>query len=280
MHSCYLPVEEVPRQEASLWYTMSRTRNTDRDLEVRNGQFVKDKYGRRMTATPMSQLPSRTVENIPSRMTFEGLRPAALRLVVRGGVGSQRATDNTMADSQNTVQGYDGLRSNFVRLSRRTAIRASTRNRDTATTERRDSKMSMYFPVTTSYYTTIAQPTPQAIRLRRSSFEEDSESFTFILAGRETITVLLITRCPEEPAPMPPSSPESRKCPSPPVSTKHRSRQASASTPSQSPRNFAEELRAVGEQAPEGKVAGVVQRRIPTTFEEILGESKIPTALV
>jgi hypothetical protein len=282
MHSYYLPADEVSLQEADLWYTMSRTRSTHRDSEVRNSLFVKDKYGWRTIPTSMSQSPSRTVDYQPSRMVFGGLRPRPLRLVVRSGVGSERATDNTMADPQFSTHGYDDLRSNPVRLSRRTAIRASTRStRNTNTTaERRDSKMSTHFLVTTSYHTSIAQPTPQPIRLRRFSFKEDPETFTSILAGRETTTVLLTTLPPEQVAPLLPSSPESRKCLSPLVSTKHRPRQASASTPSQPPQNLAEELRAIGEQAPEGEVAEMTQCRIQTTFEEILGERKISTALL
>jgi hypothetical protein len=298
MHGYYLPADEVSLQEAELWYTTSRTRNTDRDLQVQNSQFVMDRYGRRMT--PMSQSPSWADNPGPSRMVFEGLRPAPLRLVVRAGCSSNRDTFNTMTDPQPPAQDGDGPMSNPVRLSRRSAVRASIRNRNTTTAERHDSKLSTHtgFPVTTSFHTSIAQPTPQpSTCLRRFSFEEDPVAFSSILAGggetmgSSTATVSeYVTPMPTPiqnfPTPLTIRKQRLRR-PSPEFSSqppltiqKQRPRRPSPDFSSRPPPSLAEELQAVGERTPEHGDEEVVQRRIPTTFEEILGERKIPTALL
>jgi hypothetical protein len=275
MYGYFLAANEVSLQEAEFWYKTNIAPNTDGDLEVQNSRFVKDKYGRCMT--PMPQSPSRTEKTGPSRMAFEGLRPAPLRLLVRKGVGVSRTTDNAMTDSHTPSQGSDGSRSNPVRLSRRTAIRASTRNRDTAT-ERRDSKINTRFPVITSYHTLILQPTPQPpTHLRRFSFEEESGAFTPILAGREITTELPTTKSSQAVGPTPC---QPRKSTSPPVTEAQQHRRASTINSRQPPLSLAEELRAVGETTPEYEVEKVAQRRIPTTFEEMLGERRIPTALL
>jgi hypothetical protein len=274
MHGYYLPADGVSFQEANLWYTTSRTRNTDRDLEVQNSQFVMDRYGRRMTSMSQSPSPEKTR---PSRVVIQGLAP--LRLVVRGGASSDRA-NNTMADPHTPTQDGDGLRSNSVRLSRRTAIRTSTRNRNTTTAERRDSKLHTRFPVTTSFHT-IAQPTPQSSnRPRRFSFEEDPVALSFVLAGRVETTGPSTALVSEHHTSIPTPTPRPHvSSTTPTLETQHR-RQASPDFSSRPRPSLAEELQAVGEKTPEREDEEVVQRRTPTTFEEILGERKIPTALL
>jgi hypothetical protein len=327
MHSYYLPADEVSLQEAELWYTTSRTCNTDRDLEVQNSRFVMDRYGRRMT--PMSQSPSRTDKPGPSRMVFEGLRPAPLRLVVRGGGSSDRDTINPMTDPHPPTQDADGLRSNPIRLSRRAAVRASTRNSNSTTAERCDSKLSTRFPVNPSFHTSIAQPTPQPLScLRRFSFEEDPVAFSCILAGRgdttgsstATVSGYVTPRPQNFPTPpiylapsriqkrQPPRRPSPVFSSRPPQSLAEELQAVGERTPSTStsrsqnfpssptlerqqprrpspvfssrPQPCLAELQSVGGKTPTRENEQVVQRRIPTTFEEILGERNIPTALL
>jgi hypothetical protein len=213
-------------------------------------------------------------------MAFEGLRPAPLRLLVRNVNGVSRITDNTMTDSHAPAQGTGSSRSNPVRLSRRTAVRTSTTNRDT-TTERRDSKISTQFPVTTSYHTSIAQPIPQPIpqlltHLRRSSFEEESGAFIPIHAGRDITTELPTSENSRADGSTPGQPREST---SPPVTEAQQHGRASSSNSTQPPLSLAEELRAVGDTTPEHEVEEVAPSRVPTTFEEILGKRRIPTAL-
>ena len=247
-------------------------------MEVKNSQFVTDKYGRRMTPMSQSPLPEKTR---PSHMVFEGLMLASLRLVVRSGGSSDSATFNTMTDRNTSTEHSDGPRSNPVRLSRRTAIRASTRNRNTMTAERRDSKLSISFPVTTSFHTSIAQPTPQSsTRLCRFSFEKDLVALSSVLAGRVETTGPSTALVSEHDAPIPTPTPRLQNSSTPPTLKTKRHGRASPDFLSQPPPSLAEESQAVGEKTPEHGDEEVVQRRIPTIFEKILGERKIPTALL
>jgi hypothetical protein len=199
---------------------------------------------------------------------------------VRGGGLSNRDTFNTMTDPHPHTQGGDGLRSNPTRLSRRSAVRASTRNRNTTTAERHDSKLSTHtrFPVTTSFHTSILQPTSQPLScLRRFSFEEDPIAFSTILAGRGETTGSSIAAVSEYVTPMPTPV---QNFPTLSICQEQRPRRRSPVFSSRPPWSLAEELQAVGERTPEHGVEEVVQRRIPRTFEEILGKRKIPTALL
>ena len=332
-HTIYKEQGEVSMSEVEAWYAKFRTQTTDRDMEIRNARFVKDKYGRRMACIVQPDVFAKEAE--PSHTRFEGLQSASLRLVNNYGCGTDnttldtviyshtpkressricfgeltptplrltkmhgaatnKTTHDTMADLNPLTNDVGGSRDDPVRLSCTTTVtRMSTR-------EKRDRRRSNTRSLAeNSLQNTITQPTKDVLLVpRRFSFDEDSE-LAFSTANQQEMVGLphIRMRFPIRTSIHTPTIQPYKG--SPPIPRSHSSSLLSSkeqqeilwsssdthyhgfvsidlSSP-QLPRDVAGK-KAISQNVTQD--VGVKQRRIPTTFDEILGKRKVPTALL
>ena len=212
----------MSEDEAS--YAKTRTQTNDRDMEIRNARFVKDKYGRRMTCivqpdvfakeaessrtqfgglqsaplklmnkyggdidntTTNTVMYSHTSVKESSRICFGDLTPAPLRLTKKHGSATNKTTYDTMADLNSPTNDIRDSRRDSVRLSRKTAVtRMSTR-------EKHDRRRSNTRPLTENpLQNNTTQPSTELLLVpRRFSFDENSE-LAFSIANRQETVVL------------------------------------------------------------------------------------------
>ena len=256
--------------------------NSDRDIEVRYDRFVNDYgYEQRITRLPSS---SGSQQKGSSHTEAEKHRSAPARLErTHEGFSIERTTDTSMNDAPlDNAKDHDsvlGPRSNPVRLSRKAAVkRNSTKERRTGT-ERHDSTMqSTHVRAKTAVKVPairIIGSTPPI--LRRFSFDETPGELLFNIGK--------LSDSPDfEDVPLSPvACPEMGHHTSPSLGTDQHVREP---TDSSQPQILAQAYRshgATGEEREErmgNREVESEQRRVPTTFDQILGEKRVPTALL
>ncbi|KAI4698206.1 uncharacterized protein J4E84_001342 [Alternaria hordeiaustralica] len=182
-------------------------------------------------------------------------------------------------DSVNDHDAVLGPRSNPVRLSRKAAVkRNSTKERRTET-ERHDSTMqSTHVRAKTSSNVPVIRITASTPPiLRRFSFDETPGELLFNIGK--------LSDSPDfEDVPLSPvACPEMGHHTSPSLGTDQHVREPTDPSQQQIPVQTYSSHEATGEEreeSMENQKVGREQRRVPTTFDQILGEKRIPTALL
>ena len=252
--------------------------NGDRDIEVRYDRFVNDNgYEQRVTRLPSSSGGSSHTEAEKHRSA-----PARLEKTYEG-FSIERTPYISMNDAPlETVENHDsilGPRSDPVRLSRKAAVKRNSTKERRSATERHDSTMqSTHVRAKTSSKVPairITASTPPI--LRRFSFDETPSELAFSFSKLS-------------------DSPEFEDVPLSPVADSelghHRSlllgtdQHVREPTYSSQPQIPAQAYRSHGgteeerEESMETQEMRREQRRVPTTFDQILGEKRVPTALL
>ena len=255
--------------------------NSDRDMEVRYDRFVNDnRYEQRVTRLPSS---AGVQQKWSSHTEAEKHRSAPARLErTHEGFSIERTTDTSMDAPLDSVEDHDsvlGPRNNLVRLSRKATVkRNSTKERRTET-ERHDSTMqSAHVRAKTSSKVPairIIGSTPPI--LRRFSFDQTPSELSFNLSK--------LSDSPDfEDIPLSPvDGPELERHTSPSLETDQHVREPTDSSQPQIPAQTYRSCGATGEEREERVRSQELergQRHIPTTFDQILGEKKVPTALL
>jgi len=238
--------------------------NSDRNIEVRYDRFVNDNgYEQRITCLPSS---AGVQQKWSSHTEVEKHRSAPAWLEgTYEGFSIERTTDTVMDAPLDNAKDHDsvlGPRSNPVRLSRKAAVKRNSTKERKAETERHDSTMqSTHVRAKTSSMVPairITASTPPI--LRRFSFDETPSELSFSLAKLS-------------------NSPDFEDIPLSPVAGPEPVNSSQRQLPAQEQRSHrvAKEEREekVGSQEVERQ-----QRRVATTFDQILGEKRIPTALL
>ncbi|KAI4656059.1 hypothetical protein J4E93_000775 [Alternaria ventricosa] len=235
------------------------------DIEVRYDRFVNDNgYEQRITRLP-SSLGSQQKGSSHTEAAKHQSAPARLEGTYEG-FSIERTTKAIMNDEPlDSVENHDfvlGPRSNLVRLSRKAAVKRNSTKQRRIETERHDSTMqSTHVRAKTSSNVPairIIGSTPPM--LRRFSFDETPSELSFSLSK--------LSNSPDfEDVPLSPvAGPELVKSPQPQLPAQEQQNHRAA-------REEREEN--MGNQEVEQQ-----QRHVPTTFDQILGEKKIPTALL
>jgi hypothetical protein len=259
-------------------FVYPKRQELDRSVEVQSGQTVKGAYERRITR---SQSDLHGQHNESSQMYHEWLRPASPRhLADQEGCNIDRSADNTMEIPLTPVEDLDstpGSRNDPVRLSRRAAMkRNSTKDRKTKTERHDNTVQSTCAPEKASARTPAIRPTAETppSNLRRFSFEltaRDDAIKTFDTLDFEHV-------------PITPAAIAELEC-HPALALEYH-RHVRASVELSRPQLFAQAQqihRETGEerdQTAELRDLDRERRRVLTTFDKILGERKIPTALL
>jgi len=250
-------------------------------MEVRYDRFVNDNgYEQRITHLPSS---SGSQQKGSSHTEAEKHRSAPARLErTHEGFGIERTPYIIMDAPLDNAKDHDsvlGPRSNPVRLSRKAAVKRNSTKEKKSATERHDSTMqSTHVRAKTSSMVPairITASTPPI--LRRFSFDETPSELSFSLSK--------LSNSPDfEDIPLSPvACPEMGHHTSPSLETDQHVREP---TDSSQPQILAQAYRshgATGEEREErmgNREVESEQRRVPTTFDQILGEKRVPTALL
>jgi hypothetical protein len=252
--------ERIPSYlEFKAWYTYRR--NSD-DLDFYNSEFVRDnRYGRRMVYR------SQSASNMPWIVR-------QIRRLIQHGNDSDESTDTGMTREQtrnNNTDASANRRSNPVLLGRGRAVRQASR-RDAGTRfERHDSAVSVQTQLRNAQLSANVQ--------HNKSFDENIATFGPSPAVSRPPTPVRNSSCSSEqqPAVVPPYT---RRFSFEPIDrTSLNGQEAGTSHEhinSSNPRLPVRNQRTQGGQMNDT----TNKRKIPTTFEEILGERGIPTALL
>ncbi|KAI4664636.1 uncharacterized protein J4E79_002934 [Alternaria viburni] len=246
---------EIPLQKSVMPFEDFLRWNSDRNIEVR--------YEQRITCLPSS---AGVQQKWSSHTEAEKHRSAPARLEgTYEGFSIERTTDTVMDAPLDNAKDHDavlGPRSNPVRLSRKAAVKRSSTKEKRSATERRDSTMqNTHVRAKTSSKVPairIIGSTPPI--LRRFSFDETPSELSFNIGK--------LSDSPDfEDVPLSPvAGPE-------PVNSSQRQLPALEQRSHRVAKEEREEK--VGSQKLERQ-----QGRVATTFDQILGEKRIPTALM
>ena len=250
---------------------------TDRSVKVQSGQTVKGAYERRVTRSQSDWYEQR---NVYSQMYHEWLRPGFPRSLDHYETCS---IDNPGNDSMDTplspVGKHDATsssRSNPIRLSRSTAVKHnSTKDRKTEI-EKHDSIVhrSRASEIAAAHASAAWSPVdarPSNVR-RRFSFELDDPSDATGLSDRPEF----------EDVPITPAAIDLKRQPALVSESNHQVRASMKLSRPQISTWEEQGHPATKEERDQEELKELdrVRRRVLTTFDEILGERKIPTALL
>ena len=250
---------------------------TDRSVKTQSGQTVKGAYERRVTRSQSDWYEQR---NVYSQMYHEWLRPGFPRSLDHYETCS---IDNPGNDSMDTplspVGKHDATsssRSNPIRLSRSTAVKHnSTKDRKTEI-EKHDSIVhrSRASEIAAAHASAAWSPVdarPSNVR-RRFSFELDDPSDATGLSDRPEF----------EDVPITPAAIDLKRQPALVSESNHQVRASMKLSRPQISTWEEQGHPATKEERDQEELKELdrVRRRVLTTFDEILGERKIPTALL
>jgi hypothetical protein len=269
----------TPFQKAERQYEDTKRRGIYREVEAQDGRFAEDKFGRRIAR---SQLSLRGQQKGSSQAE---LGPQSTPLQLEGtheNCGIDLPAGKIMRKPLAAVEDHGStpsLRSNPVKLSRRAAVkRNSTRDRKIKTARHDSTMQSSCISSTTSFNTQGIQPAAGKPSVtRRFSFDQTPNRISFSLA--KLSNTLDFDDVPLSPA----AGPDLEYIPSS-VSEAHQ--QVRVSNDSSRPQlhdpvqRSHPATREGREQNMDTQEVDKEPRRVATTFDEILGERKIPTALM
>ena len=239
--------------------------NSDRDIEVRYDRFMNDNgYEQRITRLPSS---SCSQQKGSSHTEAEKHRSAPARLEkTHNGFSIERNTKAIMNDEPlDSVENHDfvlGPRSNPVRLSRKAAVKRSSTKEKKSATEGHDSTMqSTHVRAKTSSNVPVIRITASTPPiLRRLSFDQTPNELSFSLSKLS-------------------NSPDFEDIPLSPVAGPEPVNSSQPQLPAQEQRSH-RPAREEREELMRNQEVEPQQRHVPTTFDQILGEKRIPTALL
>ena len=274
----YEVVQRRPhRLEGASQFVSPQRQMTDRSVKVQSGQTVKGAYERRVTRSQSDWYEQR---NVYSQMYHEWLRPGFPRSLDHHETCSiDNPGNNSMDTPLSSVGKHDATsssRSNPIRLSRSTAVKHnSTKDRKTEI-GKHDSTVhrSRASEIAAAHATAAWSPVdarPSNVRRR----------FSFELADPSDATGLSDTPDFED-IPISPAATDLKRQPALVSEANHQVRASINLSLPQIPIWEEQGRPATKEERDHEELKDLdrVRRRVLTTFDEILGERKIPTALL
>ncbi|KAI4943520.1 hypothetical protein J4E91_009430 [Alternaria rosae] len=237
--------------------------NSDRDIEVRYDRFVNDNgYEQRIANLPSS---SGSQQKGSSHMEAEKHRSAPARLEkTHEGFSIDKTTDTSMDATIDSIENHDsvlGPHNNPVRVSRKAAVKRNSTKEKKKEAERHDGTVqSTHVRAKTSSNAPVIRITASTPPvLRRFSFDKTPNELSFNLAKLS-------------------NSPDFEDVPLTPVAGRELGH--SATSVLDTHHHIRESTSEEREKPLKLWDMKKEQRRVPTTFNQILGEKKTPTALL